>query len=200
MKLLKKLALVVIGLSMYTQVIADIPEELKQHIITHHDAAAARSLQNALERAASSNTADAAQRAAKEVFSLDDEKAAAWLLSQPRLCGNAAVALKDAAHTPTHVRALCAAIRNAAPADGVGVFVEGDSDNPALMVATLKEAMDSVLQTPTPPIHRSDDGQYHKGDVDRWLVQAALHASTTTKVNSELRAALKAYVASANLH
>ena len=200
MKLWKKLVLVFAGVSIYTQVIADIPEELKQHIITHHDATAARSLQSAWQRAASSDTADAAQRAAKEVFSIDDEKAAAWLLSQPRLCGNAAIALKDTAPTPTHVRALCAAIRNAAPADGVGVFVEGDIDNPALIVATLKEVMDSVLQTSTPPIHRGDDGQYHKGDVDRWLVQAASHASNTTKINSELRAALKAYVAAANLH
>ena len=200
MKLWKKLVLVFTSVSIYTQVIADIPEELKQHIITHHDATAARSLPSALQRAASSNTADAAQRAAKEVFSIDDEKAAAWLLSQPRLCGNAANRSQRYGTPPaTHVRALCAAIREAAPADGVGVFFEGDIDNPALIVATLKEVMDSMLQTPTPPIHRGDDGQYHKGDVDRWLVQAS-QASNTTKINSKLRAALKAYVAAANLH
>src|SRR6266404_2184818 len=185
MKLWKKLVLVFASVGIYTRVIADTPEELKQHIITHHEATVARSLQSALQRAASSNTADAAQRAAKEVFGIDDEKAAGWLLSQPRSCGNAAIALKDTAHPPTHVRALCAAIREAAPADGAGVFVGGDIDNPALIVATHKEVMDSMLQTPTPPIHRGDDGQYHKGDVDRCLVQAASQTSNTTKINSE---------------
>jgi len=59
MKLWKKLVLVFASVSIYTQVIADIPEELKQHIITHHDATAARSLQGALQRAASSNTVSA---------------------------------------------------------------------------------------------------------------------------------------------
>ena len=50
MKLWKKLVLVFASVSIYTQVIADVPEELKQHIITHHDATAARSLQSALQR------------------------------------------------------------------------------------------------------------------------------------------------------
>jgi hypothetical protein len=179
MKRTKLILLLFVSITL--NVMADIPQGLKDHIASSHDTKTAMLLRNALERAEHFATAEAAQSALEEVINVKDEIVTAWILTQSKLAPIAIIELEKTQASPVYVRAVCEALREAAPADGAVVWVDGDASDPSLIVASLKELFDSMLRIKTPPLRKGPDGQYHRADVDRWMSLSISQVTASTE-------------------